>query len=100
MKMSRAVSYWSGVTAALSCSVLSTRQDADRISLENIIEESGINFVFANSDTANRHQIETMTAGVAVFHVSMKTAISRKSRTLTAVSCARATSHRKYVEAR
>ena len=52
--MSRAVSYWSGVTAALSCSVLSTSQDADRISLENIIEESGINFVFANSDTANR----------------------------------------------
>ena len=54
MKMSRAVSYWSGVTAALPCSALSTSQDADRISLENIIEESGINFVFANSDTANR----------------------------------------------
>jgi hypothetical protein len=53
-----------------------TSQDADRISLENIVEESGINFVFANSDTANRHQVETMVAGVAVFDVSMKTAIS------------------------
>ncbi len=76
MKMSRAVSYWSGVTVALPCSVLSTSQDADRISLENIVEESGINFVFANSDTANRHQVETMVADVAVFHVSMKTVIS------------------------
>ena len=76
MKMSRAVLYWPAVTAVLPCSVLSTSQDADRISLENIVEESGINFVFANSDTANRHQVETMVAGVAVFDVSMKTAIS------------------------
>jgi hypothetical protein len=76
MKMRHAVWYWSGVTAPLPCSGLSTSQDADRISLENIVEESGINLVFANSDTANRHQVETMVAGVAVFHVSMKTAIS------------------------
>ena len=74
--MSRAVLYWPAVTAVLPCSVLSTSHDVDRISLENIVEESGINFVFANSDTANRHQVETMVAGVAVFHVSMKTAIS------------------------
>ena len=42
MKMGRAVSYWSGVTASLPCSALPTSQDADRISLENIVEESGI----------------------------------------------------------
>lgn len=37
------------------------------IAFENIIERSGINFILNNSHTPEKHQIETMMGGVAVF---------------------------------
>jgi hypothetical protein len=37
------------------------------ITFENAIERSGINFILDNSRTPDKHQIETMMAGVAVF---------------------------------
>ena len=37
------------------------------ISFENTIDRSGINFILNNSRTPEKHQIETMMAGVAVF---------------------------------
>ena len=67
----------SPVAAALLYSALPAGQDRVHMRFENIIEKSGINFVLANSDTADHHQVETMIDGVAVFdYVSMKTAIS------------------------
>ncbi len=54
------------------CSVISSAQPAKpkpqpAITFENTIERSGINFILNNSRTPDKHQIETMMAGVAVF---------------------------------
>ncbi|MEJ7710193.1 MAG: VCBS repeat-containing protein [Pyrinomonadaceae bacterium] len=37
------------------------------IAFENIVDRSGINFILDNGRTPYKHQIETMTGGVAVF---------------------------------
>ena len=40
---------------------------APSISFENVVERSGVDFVLNNSVTADKHQIETMMGGVALF---------------------------------
>ncbi|MBA3440633.1 MAG: CRTAC1 family protein [Pyrinomonadaceae bacterium] len=45
----------------------SIAQPGSIMAFENIIERSGINFVLNNSHTPEKHQIETMMGGVAVF---------------------------------
>src|ERR1700730_8847525 len=43
------------------------QRQAPKIVFENILKSSGIRYVTDNSVTPNKHQIETMLAGVAVF---------------------------------
>jgi hypothetical protein len=46
---------------------LSPQKPAPKIVFENIVKGSGIRYVTDNSATSNKHQVETMLAGVAVF---------------------------------
>ena len=46
---------------------LSPQKQAPKIVFENILKGSGISYVTENSATSNKHQVETMLAGVAVF---------------------------------
>lgn len=46
---------------------LSPQKQAPKIVFENILKTSGIRYVTDNSATSNKHQVETMLAGVAVF---------------------------------
>jgi hypothetical protein len=43
------------------------QKQAPKIVFENILKSSGIRYVTDNSATSNKHQVETMLAGVAVF---------------------------------
>jgi hypothetical protein len=43
------------------------QKQAPKIVFENILKNSGIRYVTDNSATSNKHQVETMLAGVAVF---------------------------------
>src|SRR6202030_1757746 len=54
------------VLGAVLVSGVAQRQ-APKIVFENILKSSGIRYVTDNSATPNKHQIETMLAGVAVF---------------------------------
>ena len=53
--------------AGLAAVWLLPSQSAPKIVFENIIERSGITYEMHNSATPQRHQVETMLAGVAVF---------------------------------
>ena len=55
--------------AAAACSALWLAADkpADPITFEEIADRAGINFTLRNSATPEKHQIETMPGGVAVF---------------------------------
>ena len=46
---------------------LSPQKQAPKIVFENILKGSGIRYLTDNSATSNKHQVETMLAGVAVF---------------------------------
>ncbi len=55
------------VLTALVIAIAADKTDTAPIVFENIIDRSGIAFRMNNSSTANRHQVETMIAGVALF---------------------------------
>ncbi len=79
MKITKETKYYSRLSSFLFvcfvisvCSVISLAQPTKpkpqpAITFENTIDRSGINFVLNNSHTPDKHQIETMMAGVAVF---------------------------------
>ena len=53
------------VLASALC--LLPQKQAPKIVFENILKGTGIRYVTDNSATSNKHQVETMLAGVAVF---------------------------------
>ena len=67
LKVNRTVAVWiRTVLIILGLAAVSMAPDA-KICFENIVVSSGISFVLDNGVTPQKHQIETMIAGVAVF---------------------------------
>lgn len=52
---------------ALACCILALGAVSPQILFENVIDRSGVGFVLNNSVTPQKHQIETMISGVAIF---------------------------------